>query len=68
VPRWSVERGQTEAAKSIGTTPQILVTTAAAGDKPRHPALTNELISMTKGPRFSHSVHELTRAGQAITR
>jgi His/Glu/Gln/Arg/opine family amino acid ABC transporter permease subunit len=66
----SIERGQTEAAQSIGMVrgqilfwillPQAL--------KPIVPPLTNELITMTKNTSLLSviSVYELTRAGQAI--
>jgi His/Glu/Gln/Arg/opine family amino acid ABC transporter permease subunit len=66
----SIERGQTEAAQSIGMVrgqilfwillPQAL--------RPIVPPLTNELITMTKNTSLLSviSVYELTRAGQAI--
>ena len=66
----SVERGQTEAAKSIGMfrwqiLSYILLPQAL---RPMLPPLTNELISMTKNTSLLSviSVYELTRAGQAI--
>jgi polar amino acid transport system permease protein len=66
----SVERGQTEAAKSIGMfrwqiLGYILLPQAL---RPMLPPLTNELISMTKNTSLLSviSVYELTRAGQAI--
>lgn len=66
----SVERGQTEAAKSIGMTrPAILVyILLPQALRPMLPPLTNELISMTKNTSLLSviSVYELTRAGQAI--
>jgi polar amino acid transport system permease protein len=66
----SVERGQVEAAKSIGMThPQILVSILLPqAMRPIIPPLTNELISMTKSSSLLSviSVYELTRAGQAI--
>lgn len=66
----SVERGQTEAAKSIGMThPQILAyILLPQALRPIIPPLTNELISMTKNTSLLSviSVYELTRAGQAI--
>jgi polar amino acid transport system permease protein len=66
----SVERGQTEAAKSIGMThPQILIwILLPQALRPIVPPLTNELISMTKNSSLLSviSVYELTRAGQAI--
>jgi His/Glu/Gln/Arg/opine family amino acid ABC transporter permease subunit len=66
----SIERGQTEAALSIGMRrsqvlayvllPQIV--------RPVLPPITNELISLIKGSSLLSviSVYELTRAGQAI--
>lgn len=66
----SVERGQTEAAKSIGmVNRQILVSILLPQAlRPMIPPLTNELISMTKNTSLLSviSVYELTRAGQAI--
>jgi His/Glu/Gln/Arg/opine family amino acid ABC transporter permease subunit len=66
----SVERGQTEAARSIGMTqPQILTyILLPQALKPMVPPLTNELITMTKNTSLLSviSVYELTRAGQAI--
>ena len=66
----AIERGQTEAAKSIGMTrAQILVfILLPQALKPMIPPLTNELISMTKNTSLLSviSVYELTRAGQAI--
>ena len=66
----SVERGQTEAAKSIGMFRwQILVyVLLPQALRPMLPPLTNELISMTKNTSLLSviSVYELTRAGQAI--
>lgn len=66
----AIERGQTEAAKSIGMTRvQILVyILLPQALKPMVPPLTNELISMTKNTSLLSviSVYELTRAGQAI--
>ncbi len=66
----SVERGQNEAAKSIGMThPQILAyILLPQAMRPIVPPLTNELISMTKNSSLLSviSVYELTRAGQAI--
>ena len=66
----SIERGQTEAAKSIGmTNPQILgYILLPQAMRPIVPPLTNELISMTKNSSLLSviSVYELTRAGQAI--
>ncbi len=66
----SVERGQAEAARSIGMThPQILTSILLPQAlRPMLPPLTNELISMTKSSSLLSviSVYELTRAGQAI--
>jgi polar amino acid transport system permease protein len=66
----SIERGQTEAARSIGMThPQILAyILLPQALRPIVPPLTNELISMTKNSSLLSviSVYELTRAGQAI--
>ena len=65
-----IERGQTEAAKSIGMThPQILFyILMPQALRPIVPPLTNELISLTKNTSLLSviSVYELTRAGQAI--
>ncbi|MGE0005393.1 MAG: amino acid ABC transporter permease [Parvibaculaceae bacterium] len=65
-----IERGQTEAAKSMGMThPQILTyILLPQAIRPIIPPLTNELISMTKNTSLlsAISVYELTRAGQAI--
>ncbi len=66
----SVERGQTEAAKSIGMKPpQILFHILLPQIyRPALPPLTNELIALIKGSSLLSviSVYELTRAGQAI--
>jgi polar amino acid transport system permease protein len=66
----SIERGQTEAARSIGMThAQILAyILLPQALRPIVPPLTNELISMTKNSSLLSviSVYELTRAGQAI--
>jgi His/Glu/Gln/Arg/opine family amino acid ABC transporter permease subunit len=66
----SVERGQTEAALSIGMVRwQILIyILLPQALRPMLPPLTNELISMTKNTSLLSviSVYELTRAGQAI--
>ncbi|MBX9698289.1 MAG: amino acid ABC transporter permease [Acetobacteraceae bacterium] len=66
----SVERGQTEAALSIGMTRRsalwwVLLPQAW---RPMVPALTNDLITLTKNSSLlsAISVYELTRAGQAI--
>jgi His/Glu/Gln/Arg/opine family amino acid ABC transporter permease subunit len=66
----SIERGQTEAARSIGMfQAQILIhILLPQALRPMVPPLTNELISMTKNTSLLSviSVYELTRAGQAI--
>jgi polar amino acid transport system permease protein len=66
----AIDRGQTEAAKSIGMTPgKVLVHILLPQIYlPTLPALTNELISLVKGSSLLSviSVYELTRAGQAI--
>jgi His/Glu/Gln/Arg/opine family amino acid ABC transporter permease subunit len=66
----SIDRGQTEAAKSIGMTPnQVLVHILLPQIyRPVLPPLTNELITLVKGSSLLSviSVYELTRAGQAI--
>jgi len=66
----SVERGQTEAAKSIGMFRWQILTYILMPQalRPMLPPLTNELISMTKNTSLLSviSVYELTRAGQAI--
>ena len=66
----SVERGQTEAAESIGMVRWQILTYILLPQalRPMIPPLTNELISMTKNTSLLSviSVYELTRAGQAI--
>jgi His/Glu/Gln/Arg/opine family amino acid ABC transporter permease subunit len=66
----AVERGQTEAAQSIGMVRgQILLwILLPQALRPIVPPLTNELITMTKNTSLLSviSVYELTRAGQAI--
>jgi polar amino acid transport system permease protein len=66
----SIDRGQTEAAKSIGMRPgQVLLHILLPQIYlPTLPPLTNELISLVKGSSLLSviSVYELTRAGQAI--
>jgi His/Glu/Gln/Arg/opine family amino acid ABC transporter permease subunit len=66
----SIERGQEEAARSIGMTrPQILAyILLPQALRPMVPPLTNELISLLKNTSLLSviSVYELTRAGQAI--
>ncbi len=66
----SVERGQAEAAQSIGMTRgQVLVfILLPQALRPMVPPLTNELISLVKNSSLLSviAVYELTRAGQAI--
>jgi His/Glu/Gln/Arg/opine family amino acid ABC transporter permease subunit len=66
----AVERGQTEAAQSIGMVRgQILLwILLPQALRPIVPPLTNELITLTKNTSLLSviSVYELTRAGQAI--
>ena len=66
----SVERGQTEAAKSIGMTRGkiLLYVLLPQSIRPMMPALTNDLITLVKNTSLLSviSVYELTRAGQAI--
>jgi His/Glu/Gln/Arg/opine family amino acid ABC transporter permease subunit len=66
----SVERGQAEAARSIGMTGrQVLIhILLPQALRPIVPPLTNELINLIKGSALLSviSVYELTRAGQAI--
>ena len=66
----SVERGQSEAAKSIGMTGrQVLIyILLPQAMRPIVPPLTNELVNLIKGSALLSviSVYELTRAGQAI--
>jgi polar amino acid transport system permease protein len=66
----SIERGQAEAARSIGMVPRQILTYILLPQalRPIVPPLTNELISMTKNTSLLSviSVYELTRAGQAI--
>jgi polar amino acid transport system permease protein len=66
----AIDRGQTEAAKSIGMTPgKVLVHILLPQIYlPTLPPLTNELISLVKGSSLLSviSVYELTRAVQAI--
>jgi ABC-type amino acid transport system permease subunit len=65
-----VERGQAEAAKSIGMTGgQILLFILLPQSiRPMMPALTNDLVTLVKNTSLLSviSVYELTRAGQAI--
>jgi His/Glu/Gln/Arg/opine family amino acid ABC transporter permease subunit len=66
----SIDRGQSEAARSIGMRPgQVLVHILLPQIyRPVLPPLTNELITLVKGSSLLSviSVYELTRAGQAI--
>ena len=66
----SIERGQTEAAKSIGMRNPTILTYILVPQALRQmvPPLTNELITLTKNSSLLSviSVYELTRAGQAI--
>lgn len=66
----SIEKGQTEAAKSIGMTNPTILTWILLPQALRQmvPPLTNELITLTKNSSLLSviSVYELTRAGQAI--
>lgn len=66
----SVDRGQAEAARSIGLTePRLLVhVLLPQALRPMLPALTNEIITLIKNSSLLSvvSVYELTRAGQAI--
>ena len=66
----SIEKGQSEAALSIGMTRQstLLWVLLPQAWRPMVPALTNDLITLTKNSSLLSviSVYELTRAGQAI--
>ena len=66
----SIEKGQTEAARSIGMTNRQILTSILLPQTLRAivPPLTNELITLTKSSSLLSviSVYELTRAGQAI--
>ena len=66
----SVEKGQTEAAKSIGMTRGkiLLYVLLPQSIRPMMPALTNDLITLVKNTSLLSviSVYELTRSGQAI--
>jgi polar amino acid transport system permease protein len=66
----SVERGQSEAAKSIGMVNWQILTFILLPQsfRPMIPPLTNELITLLKSSSLLSviSVYELTRAGQAI--
>jgi polar amino acid transport system permease protein len=66
----SIEKGQSEAATSIGMTSFQTLTWILLPQalRPAIPPLTNELITLAKGSSLLSviSVYELTRAGQAI--
>jgi His/Glu/Gln/Arg/opine family amino acid ABC transporter permease subunit len=66
----SIERGQTEAAQSIGLTRGkiLLHVLLPQAIRPMTPALTNDLITLVKNTSLLSviSVYELTRSGQAI--
>jgi His/Glu/Gln/Arg/opine family amino acid ABC transporter permease subunit len=66
----SVEKGQTEAARSIGMTQGriLLYILLPQSIRPIIPAVTNELISLVKNTSLLSviSIYELTRSGQAI--
>jgi ABC-type amino acid transport system permease subunit len=66
----SIERGQSEAARSIGMThlQTLVFVLLPQALRPFVPPLTNELITLVKGSALLSviSVYELTRAGQAI--
>jgi len=66
----SIERGQSEAALSIGMTRRstLFWVLLPQAWRPMLPALTNDLITLTKNSSLLSviSIYELTRAGQAI--
>lgn len=66
----AVEKGQTEAAKSIGMTQDkiLLYILLPQSIRPMVPALTNDVITLLKNTSLLSviSVYELTRSGQAI--
>jgi His/Glu/Gln/Arg/opine family amino acid ABC transporter permease subunit len=66
----SVERGQSEAAKSIGLLDWQILTYILLPQslRPMIPPITNELITLLKSSSLLSviSVYELTRAGQAV--
>jgi His/Glu/Gln/Arg/opine family amino acid ABC transporter permease subunit len=66
----AVEKGQSEAAMSIGMTRHgaLIWVLLPQAWRPMIPALTNDLITLTKNSSLLSviSVYELTRAGQAI--
>ena len=66
----SIEKGQSEAALSIGMTRRatLLWVLLPQAWRPMIPAVTNDLITLTKNSSLlsAISVYELTRAGQAI--
>jgi His/Glu/Gln/Arg/opine family amino acid ABC transporter permease subunit len=66
----SIEKGQTEAALSIGMTRGTLLFHILLPQawRPMVPALTNDMVTLTKNSSLLSviSVYELTRAGQAV--
>jgi His/Glu/Gln/Arg/opine family amino acid ABC transporter permease subunit len=66
----AIEKGQTEAALSIGMTrgPLLLYVLLPQAWRPMVPALTNDMVTLTKNSSLLSviSVYELTRAGQAV--
>ena len=66
----SIEKGQSEAAMSIGMTRRsaLIWVLLPQAWRPMIPALTNDLVTLTKNSSLLSviSVYELTRAGQAI--
>jgi His/Glu/Gln/Arg/opine family amino acid ABC transporter permease subunit len=66
----AVEKGQSEAARSIGMTQEkiLVYVLLPQSIRPMIPALTNELISLVKNTSLLSviSIYELTRSGQAI--
>lgn len=66
----SIEKGQSEAALSVGMTRRgaLIWVLLPQAWRPMVPAVTNDLITLTKNSSLlsAISVYELTRAGQAI--
>lgn len=66
----AIEKGQTEAALSIGMTrgPLLVYVLLPQAWRPMVPALTNDMVTLTKNSSLLSviSVYELTRAGQAV--
>jgi His/Glu/Gln/Arg/opine family amino acid ABC transporter permease subunit len=66
----AIEKGQTEAALSIGMTraPLLIHVLLPQAWRPMVPALTNDMVTLTKNSSLLSviSVYELTRAGQAV--